>query len=222
MLEWFAIDLGDLDPMTRFLFDSAIKGAVVFAAAGALALALRRRTAAARHLVWSLAVVAALGLPVLSAMPAVVGAPPAGTTSRRGRRAGPERDWRACDRRPKRLDAARPAVDRSRPASEGETTRAVVAMAAPRARRWRTSVSSAGRWPWMVPRWAWVPWLWGAGALLSCLADGGRAAEPVAARSVGPAADGGACATTARATGRRAWPQATGPAGLEPGVESCL
>src|SRR6266542_1746426 len=50
------------------LADAAIKGAVVLAAAGLLVLALRRASAAARHLVWCLALAAVVALPVLSAV----------------------------------------------------------------------------------------------------------------------------------------------------------
>ncbi len=49
-----------------FLLDLAVKSSVVFAAAWLAALALRRSSAASRHLVWSLAIVASLAIPVLS------------------------------------------------------------------------------------------------------------------------------------------------------------
>ncbi len=47
---------------------SSVKSAVVLAAGAAAALAMRRGSAASRHLAWSIAVVGALGIPVLSAM----------------------------------------------------------------------------------------------------------------------------------------------------------
>src|SRR5437867_6985751 len=50
------------------LVDSAIKGTVLLVLAAALALILRRDSAATRHLVWLLAIVAMLVVPVLSAM----------------------------------------------------------------------------------------------------------------------------------------------------------
>lgn len=50
------------------LIDAAIKGAVVLAAAGLLVALLRRAPAAARHLVWCLALLALVVLPVLSAV----------------------------------------------------------------------------------------------------------------------------------------------------------
>jgi len=50
------------------LLDASVKGVVVLAAAGSLALALRRSSAALRHLIWSLAVVSLIVLPVLSAL----------------------------------------------------------------------------------------------------------------------------------------------------------
>ncbi len=51
---------------TALLADLAGKSVLVFAAAWLAALALRRRSAASRQLVWSLGIVAALALPVLS------------------------------------------------------------------------------------------------------------------------------------------------------------
>ena len=53
-------------PLLPALLDAAVKGAVVLAAGGLLAAAWRRRPAAARHLVWSLAVAGVLALPALS------------------------------------------------------------------------------------------------------------------------------------------------------------
>ena len=49
------------------LFDAAAKGFVILALAGCTALALRRSSAAVRHLVWFLAVASMFALPVLSA-----------------------------------------------------------------------------------------------------------------------------------------------------------
>jgi beta-lactamase regulating signal transducer with metallopeptidase domain/biopolymer transport protein ExbD len=50
------------------LLDASVKGVIVLALAGALSVALRRASAASRHLVWSLALVSLIGLPVLSAV----------------------------------------------------------------------------------------------------------------------------------------------------------
>ena len=50
------------------LVDSALKGAALLTLAGLLALALRRASAAARHLVWLIALAALLMLPMMSAM----------------------------------------------------------------------------------------------------------------------------------------------------------
>jgi beta-lactamase regulating signal transducer with metallopeptidase domain len=50
------------------LVDSAVKGAALLALAGLLTLVLRKASAAARHLVWLLALAALLLLPMLSAM----------------------------------------------------------------------------------------------------------------------------------------------------------
>ena len=48
--------------------DAALKGVVLLAAAGLATLAMQRASAAMRHLVWTLAVVGLLALPVLSAL----------------------------------------------------------------------------------------------------------------------------------------------------------
>src|SRR3954468_18773512 len=50
------------------LVDSAVKGTALLLLAGMLALLLRRDSAATRHLVWLLAIVALLVVPVLSAL----------------------------------------------------------------------------------------------------------------------------------------------------------
>ncbi len=55
-------------PLLPALLDGAVKGTILLLVAGVIALALRRRSAAARHLVWSLAVVGLLALPLLSAL----------------------------------------------------------------------------------------------------------------------------------------------------------
>src|SRR5688572_13387343 len=52
--------------MTFFLIDAVIKATVLLAVAAATAAMLRRSSAASRHLVWTIALLAALVLPVLS------------------------------------------------------------------------------------------------------------------------------------------------------------
>ena len=59
---------GVLSASSLLLVDSAIKGTVLLALAAVVALILRRDSAATRHLVWSLAIVAMLVVPLLSAM----------------------------------------------------------------------------------------------------------------------------------------------------------
>jgi TonB family protein len=55
-----------------FLFNLAVKSTVLLSAAWLVAIALRRRSAAARHMIWMAAFAAALALPVLSvALPAL-------------------------------------------------------------------------------------------------------------------------------------------------------
>src|SRR5688572_31489526 len=49
------------------LVDAALKGTLVLLAAGALTVILRRGSAARRHLVWQMAVLAILGLPLIKA-----------------------------------------------------------------------------------------------------------------------------------------------------------
>ena len=55
--------LGALMPL---VFDSALKGAALLAVAAVVALALYRASAAMRHLVWVIAIVALLVVPALS------------------------------------------------------------------------------------------------------------------------------------------------------------
>jgi beta-lactamase regulating signal transducer with metallopeptidase domain len=59
---------GVLSASSLLLLDSAIKGTVLLALAAVAALILRRDSAATRHLVWMLAIVAMLAVPVLSAI----------------------------------------------------------------------------------------------------------------------------------------------------------
>jgi beta-lactamase regulating signal transducer with metallopeptidase domain len=59
---------GDAHTWAAILLDSAIKGAVILAMAGAAAVGFRHASAAVRHLAWTLAVVGLCVLPVLSAI----------------------------------------------------------------------------------------------------------------------------------------------------------
>lgn len=54
--------------LSALMVASSAKSAAVLAVGALVALAMRRRSASARHLAWSIAVVAALGVPVLSAV----------------------------------------------------------------------------------------------------------------------------------------------------------
>src|SRR5437588_3206993 len=59
---------GEISASSLLLVDSAVKGTALLVLAAAAALILRRDSAATRHLVWLLAIVAMLVVPVLSAM----------------------------------------------------------------------------------------------------------------------------------------------------------
>src|SRR3954470_3089342 len=59
---------GLLGASSLLLVDSAVKGAALLLVAAIAALVLRRDSAATRHLVWLLAIVALLAVPVLSAL----------------------------------------------------------------------------------------------------------------------------------------------------------
>ena len=52
--------------LIQLALDSFVKSAIILLAAGALAVTLRRASAASRHLVWSLAIVSLLALPIFS------------------------------------------------------------------------------------------------------------------------------------------------------------
>src|SRR5262249_31529108 len=59
---------GGVSAYSLVLVDSAIKGTTLLVLAALAAIILRRDSAATRHLVWLLAIVAMLVVPVLSAM----------------------------------------------------------------------------------------------------------------------------------------------------------
>ncbi|MGH9831803.1 MAG: hypothetical protein ACRD9Y_02235, partial [Blastocatellia bacterium] len=52
--------------LIQLLLDTFVKSAIILSAAGLLAASLRRASAASRHLVWSVAIVSLLALPVFS------------------------------------------------------------------------------------------------------------------------------------------------------------
>jgi len=61
-----AIGMADQTPLLATLFDAALKGTILLSATMLLSLLLRRAAAATRHLVWSLALIGVLTLPLLS------------------------------------------------------------------------------------------------------------------------------------------------------------
>src|SRR5689334_19488950 len=64
----FLMIAGVFGMSSLLLLDSAVKGTALLLVATVVALTLRRDSAATRHLVWLLAIVALLVVPVLSAM----------------------------------------------------------------------------------------------------------------------------------------------------------
>src|SRR5688500_5218509 len=63
-----AIGGGSLTPFFAVLADTALKGLVLIAAAAIATYVLRKKSAAARHAVWTAAVIGHLALPVLSVL----------------------------------------------------------------------------------------------------------------------------------------------------------
>jgi len=61
-----AFGMSDQTPLLLILFDAAFKGAIFLSATMLLSLLLRRAAAATRHLIWSLALIGVLALPLLS------------------------------------------------------------------------------------------------------------------------------------------------------------
>ena len=164
MWEQFAMAADPVDPGTYLVLDGALKGTAIYMSACVLALALKRRTAALRHLVWSLAVVAALGLPVLSAcLPAWELRLPVRRTAEIARE---DPVVRTAD-----LGASAEALlPASRPIATLGSSRArasIRPVAAPGLGR--VPESDAGRWPRMLTGWRWVPWVWATGAVLCLL-----------------------------------------------------
>lgn len=66
LLENFLSQVNNTSTWLTILLDATIKGAVILLAASVLCFFLRRTSAAARHLVWSLALISVLALPVFS------------------------------------------------------------------------------------------------------------------------------------------------------------
>jgi carboxyl-terminal processing protease len=185
MFEWLASTTASIDPLTLFILGVAAKGSLIFAAAGVVVLALGRRTAATRHLVWALAAGAAVGVPVLSVSLPVLeltlptrSAPPMATARQEARTVAPlasAGDTTAASAVVARVSSA---VGRPEPRIR------VAASTHPRSAR-SARAGSLGRW---------VPWAWGVGAALSLLPSTagllslwrlGRSSRPLVA---GPAA----------------------------------
>jgi beta-lactamase regulating signal transducer with metallopeptidase domain len=153
-------------PSSSFAADALLKATLVLAAAGASALALRRSSAAARHLAWCLGLGAALLVPLLSlALPAwswrvLPDAPEAGTEV-----ASP-----ATAALPRASGPREPAADfLAELDPEGESLAGGTASAF-RPASASLKQATAGR-SWRLPRpswdWLWVAWLAGASAVLA-------------------------------------------------------
>jgi carboxyl-terminal processing protease len=147
--------------LTWLVVDVALKGTIVFAAGGASALALRRASAAARHLAWTLAAIAALGLPAASALlpswdvPLPARRPPAASSGGRpSPRELPGSLARSDGVMPPPAAYVPPPRRAAGPAVEAEI---------------RVTPAGAGPRPWRPAAWTWVPRVWLAGALSSLL-----------------------------------------------------
>jgi beta-lactamase regulating signal transducer with metallopeptidase domain/protocatechuate 3,4-dioxygenase beta subunit len=158
------LDILARSPREALALDVALKATLVLAAAGVAALALRRSSAAARHLAWCLGLAGALALPVLGlilpgwswrVLPISAGtgrapraeapAPPASRTAW-ATPASSALDERALDE--DALAGIAPAAHASRPAPASPI--------APPSGRW---------WGYLTPSWTWLWAAWLAGAL---------------------------------------------------------
>jgi beta-lactamase regulating signal transducer with metallopeptidase domain/protocatechuate 3,4-dioxygenase beta subunit len=172
-------------PGAALALDVVLKATLVLAAAGSASLALRRSSAAARHLAWCLGLVAALMLPALTlALPGwsmrILPAP-----------AGPDRSSRPAPADPPRTAGAASAslIDelvfneedpaRTEPADRLPSRSSAAGPLAPAPGRW---------WVRLAPSWSWLwaTWLAGALAVLSAPLAGwiavrrlSRAARPI-------------------------------------------
>ena len=183
----YFVELLARSPREILAVDIVAKATLVLAAAGAVALALRRSSAASRHLAWCLGLGAALVLPVLSlALPGMVLARPAG---RDGDRPTPT------DRRPTPRPRSRTAghgsavARRDRPRDEEALRRTPARRVASRPGR----RPARPRRPFhpgdvLTPSWSWLwaAWLAGAVTVLSAPMAGrialrrwAREAEPI-------------------------------------------
>jgi beta-lactamase regulating signal transducer with metallopeptidase domain/protocatechuate 3,4-dioxygenase beta subunit len=160
------LDLMARSPRDVPALDVAIKATLILAAAGVAALALRRSSAAARHLAWCLGLGAALALPVLSlALPGwswrVL--PAAGDESHPARTSAAH----SPALRPERTIAA------SLPVHEATFDEEDLLGAEPAARHSRPAAAnpvvapSGSSWRILALSWPWVAWLQGALAVLS-------------------------------------------------------
>jgi HEAT repeat protein/beta-lactamase regulating signal transducer with metallopeptidase domain len=149
------------------LADAILKATLLFATAGLVSLLLRKATAAARHLVWTLALVSAMALPVLSLalprwqLPVVTLASSAGLESQALPALSPEPVNPIADRQ---APARRSVRMTPPPVSAGTVTNA----SAPREGASLSGVLQNVSWPYAVL----VLWAIGAGAVLLRLATG--------------------------------------------------
>jgi HEAT repeat protein/beta-lactamase regulating signal transducer with metallopeptidase domain len=149
------------------LADAILKATLLFATAGLVSLVLRKATAAARHLVWTLALVSAMALPVLSLalprwqLPVVTLASSAGATSQALPALAPEPINMIADRQ---APARRSVRMTPPPVSPGTATNA----SAPREGASLSLMLQNVSWPYALL----ALWAIGAGAVLVRLATG--------------------------------------------------
>lgn len=151
-----AIGMADQTQLLTILFDAALKGTILLAATMLLSLLLRRAAAATRHLVWSLALIGVLTLPLLSfiipqwSVPLVPHILPSSQNFERA----PSREFRLPKSKSQKIYQAENQDNNTWTVS---TNYAAPITAAPSQSKWRVAFSS-----WPLSTWIFLFWLSGA------------------------------------------------------------